>query len=135
MSPSKINSQKAHNHFALLPEHSQKAIAGLFQHCRNQEALFPVVCWTVLQWVVPRNDQMHGIQGKAGSAPAKGCWERREVELRNKMARYSWKNPFAFGSSSTGRYQSTRISSYMFQQTYRFNMTNQLPWHILFMIK
>lgn len=44
--------------------------------CRNQEPLFPVVCWTVLSWVVPRNDQMHGIRGKAGAAPGEGLWER-----------------------------------------------------------
>lgn len=46
--------------------------------CRNQGALFPVVCWTVLSWVFPRNDQMRGIWGKAGTVPGEGWWEQEE---------------------------------------------------------
>lgn len=31
---------------------------------------------TALSWVVPRNGQMYGIRGKAGTAPGEGLWER-----------------------------------------------------------
>lgn len=50
--------------------------------CRNQGALFPVVCWTVLSWVFPRNDQMRGIWGKAGTVPGEGWWEQEEEGRR-----------------------------------------------------
>lgn len=86
--------------------------------CRDQEALFPVVCWTVMTWVFPRNDQMCGIRGKAGAAPGEGWWERRagRTEEGREGGKWSWgtAGPFAFGSGSTGRYPSTKRSSYMF---------------------
>lgn len=60
-----------------------------------------------MPWVFPRNDQMHGIQGKPGTEPGGGGGKvgRRvgskggrgdgsRVELRSSRDWYSWKKPF-----------------------------------------
>lgn len=111
--------------------------------CRNQEALFPVVCWTIPSWVFPRNDQMRGIWGNAGQVPGEGWWERRgarRMEVRGRGGKGNWgtvgpgiplKTLLPLAVVLLGDTQAQEDHLTCFMQTYWWSMTNQLPRGIL----